>query len=323
MSMMLMKNQRRMIILAICVVLIGTAGILLLNTSRASVSTVSVEPEQGTLSDPGLKIHDTSASGSSAIRFSPSVQKPGYRLTFDDEFNGTSLDTAKWNTCYPYYSPTYNGCAHANNELEWYTPSQVSVANGSGRLTADKRTVQGIDFNGLPATFTYVSGMITTARYTKTTPTNTPLSQSYGYFEARLKIPSGKGLWPAFWLLPADNSWPPELDIMETVGTETTTNTMSYHWLDAGVVRTSASTFVGPDFSQGWHTFAADWEPGQIDWYVDGVLRKTYTNASVTNTPMYVLINLAVGGDWPGAPDATTVFPSFLDIDYVRTYQKL
>jgi beta-glucanase (GH16 family) len=107
--------------------------------------------------------------------------------------------------------------------------------------------------------------------------------------------------------------------MMEIIGDSTTVTHMHYHYSGGDV----GSTWTGPDFSAGWHTFAADWEPGQIIWYVDGVERFRYTNSStVTSSPMYLLLDLAVGGDWPGAPDASTVFPAYYDVDWVRVWQK-
>jgi beta-glucanase (GH16 family) len=147
---------------------------------------------------------------------------------------------------------------------------------------------------------------------------------TYGYAEARVRVPNGKGLWPAFWLLPATYESRPEIDAMEILGDSPTVQRMAFHYVAPdGTKADAAATWSGPDFSAGWHTFGVDWEPDAIVWYVDGVERFRYANSStVTSSPMYVLLDLAVGGDWPGAPDATTVFPAYFDVDYVRIWQR-
>ena len=130
-----------------------------------------------------------------------------WNLVFQDDFNATSLDTAKWATCYDWNN---KGCYHqSNNELNWYDAAHISVSGGAAHLTATNTPITGSD--GHP--YDYVSGMITTGRDSYFAPAK--YNFQYGYAEARLKLPAGQGLWPAFWLLPADQSWPPEIDIFE------------------------------------------------------------------------------------------------------------
>jgi beta-glucanase (GH16 family) len=154
--------------------------------------------------------------------------------------------------------------------------------------------------------FKYVSGLITT---------QPSFTQTYGYFEIRAKLPRGKGVWPAFWLLPADLSWPPEIDILESVG-------------DPGVVYTTFHSTaakiegrehrVSPD---DFHVYAVGWDRDHIAWFVDGrEVRREKTPADM-HKPMYMLANVASGGDWAGAPDASTRFPAKLTIDYIRAYR--
>jgi beta-glucanase (GH16 family) len=222
-----------------------------------------------------------------------------WQLTFSDEFNNGPLDTTKWNTTYPYNRRT----TPSNSEWQWYVDDAFDFQNGMIRLRADKKTVD---------TYNYTSGMI--ASWGK-------FSQRYGYFEARLRIPKGRGLWPAFWLLPASTGWPPELDIMENLGHRPDKIFMTNHYIGLnGAHLMAGSYYIGPDYSADFHTFAADWRPGLIVWYIDGIERFRSTSG-VPTIPMYVLANLAVGGSWPGYPDATTPFPSWLDIDYIRIYQ--
>lgn len=227
-----------------------------------------------------------------------STDKPGWKLTFHDEFDGAQLDPAKWDDHY------WSGRTHSNNELEYYAPDGYEVTGGLLRLQGERREMAGHE---------YTSGMISSFGH---------FAQQYGYFEIRAKFPKGKGFWPAFWLLPANKQWPPEIDVLEILGHQTDKVYMTNHWRDAaGVHRSHGESFIGPDFGAGFHTFAIDWEPGEITWYVDGIQHARST-AGVPSEPMYLIANLAIGGDWPGNPDATTPFPGFMDIDYVRVYQK-
>lgn len=234
----------------------------------------------------------------------PSIGRPGWQLTFHDEFDGDKLDEAKWSDHY------YHGRTHQNRELEYYAPNGYEVKHGLLRLIArpvppENRSATA----GLP----YTSGMIEGSG---------KFAQRYGWFEIRCRIPHGKGYWPAFWLLPATRRWPPEIDVMEILGHDPSTVYFTTHWRDNQRVRHSdGHEWKGPDFSADFHTFAVDWEPGLIIWYVDGVERAR-TSKGVPDEPMYMVANLAVGGDWPGRPDQTTVFPGYMDIDYIRVYQK-
>ena len=226
-----------------------------------------------------------------------------WRAIFDDEFNGASLDTHKWTPCYHSGNCTNSG----NDEQEWYVPNNASVSNGVLTLRAERRTYTAADGK----TYNYVSGLISSINF----------SFIYGYVEMRAKIAAGKGMWSALWLLPTNGSWPPEIDALEILGRDPTALHMNYHY--GANNSQSITTWRGPDFSAGWHTFALDWEPDAITWYVDGVERKQVTDASIiTREPMYLLANLAVGSSWAGIPDATTVFPSTYQIDYIKVWQK-
>jgi beta-glucanase (GH16 family) len=220
--------------------------------------------------------------------------KPGWLLTFHDEFDGRTLDETKWTVS--DYPVTWNG------ELEYYTPEEVSIHKGCLRITSRKR-----DFKGRA----YTSGHLTTSK---------KFTQLYGYFEVRAKLPVTRGMWPAHWLLP-EGEWPPEIDIMEALGHEPNKVYMSNHWMADDKHLSQTQPFEGPDFTKGFHTFAVDWEPGKITWYVDGVARATSTEG-VPHRPFYWILNTAVGGVWPKDPDATTKFPQYHDIDYVRVYKK-
>ena len=248
----------------------------------------------------------------------PFGQTGNWTMIFHDEFNGTALDTSKWTTCYFNFT-VGNGCNHNQGELELYQPNNVVVSNGTLKLRAERQTL--IASNG--KTYDYTSGMISTGP-TASNQNHSRFAFQYGYMEMRAKIPAGKGLWPAFWTLPTDLSWPPEIDVFEILGDAPNVINMHYHYPTAsGGDGDSGAKWAGPDFSATWHTYAVDWEPHAITWYVDGIARRSYTDDShIVSKPMYLIANLAVGGDWPGSPDRTTRFPSTFEIDYIRVWQR-
>ena len=230
------------------------------------------------------------------------ASRPGWRLTFDDEFNGSSLDTSKWNPNDPWGR-------ERNHELQAYATNAFEVKDGVLRILAQRGEAI---YAGKPRTYT--SGMMTT--YGK-------FSQQYGRFEIRCQVPKGKGMWPAFWLLPEPLGWPPEIDVLEILGHQPDKVYMTHHFRDAERNHKShGGSWTGPDFSAGFHEYAVEWSPERIVWLVDGVERFR-SEQSIPTRKMYLLVNLAVGGDWPGAPDAKTVFPSALEVDYVRVYEKV
>ncbi len=253
----------------------------------------------------------------------PVGQVNGWKLVFSDEFDDAVLNGAKWTTCYPW-SGDDDRCAHSQ-ELEWYMPANVSIGNGVASLSAKSQHVVGS--NG--KSYSYTSGMITTGINKWDTALPARFAFTYGFMEIRTKVPRGQGLWPAFWLLPFSSQdpgkWPPEIDAMEILGNDPTTVHMHFHYKDSqGVDRDSGGSYTGPDFSAGYHTYGVSWEKDAIRWYVDGVeARPAFTEGQfIPAEPMYILANMAVGGSWPGAPDATTDFPATMDIDYIRVWQK-
>jgi beta-glucanase (GH16 family) len=233
------------------------------------------------------------------------LNRPGYTLNWHDEFEGPALSNSKWNVVVGYNN--------ANNELQYYSSSNVFVSNGMLALESDR------SFNN--GQTVYSSGKVTSAG---------KFDQLYGWFEWSGKIPAGRGLWPAYWML-SYAGWPPEIDVMETIGTSVYCTTMSLHRgpLPSGCTYpwncgyTVNTTYCGPDFSAGYHTFAVDWEPSGATFYVDGVPRLTAGDLGNCTNNMYLIMNTAVGGDWPGPPDGTTPFPSFNLVDYVRVFKPL
>jgi len=211
---------------------------------------------------------------------------------FSDEFDGTRLDTTHWQSTYK------SGTA----ESQTYLPEALQVSGGLLHITATAQTAQGRP---------YTSGIITSLG---------KFSQQYGYFEIRARLPAGQGLWPAFWLLHTGPQPWTEIDVFENLGHDASTVYLSNHWHDdANAHQSLTQPFGGPDFSQGFHTFGLNWAPDSLTWYVDGVPRAS-TRDNVPAEPMFILANLAVGGVWPGYPDATTPFPAEMAIDYIRVY---
>ena len=178
-----------------------------------------------------------------------------------------------------------------------------SVDEGVLEITAQPTSIGvGTGVESYP----YVSGLIST---------QPSFSQTYGYFEMRAELPQGKGLWPAFWMLPKDDSWPPELDVVESIG-------------DPSHVYMTAHSSHGKSFGAearitpyAFHTFAVSWDPRDLIWYIDGGEAGRVPTPEDMHKPMYMLANLAVGGNWPGAPDASTRYPAKLMIDYIRAYR--
>jgi len=238
------------------------------------------------------------ADTSPRMGLSPPCGHP-WKLVFQEEFSGSSLDTKRWQTRYPW-GRTNSG----NAELQYYTDDSLTVGNGVLSITAARRERGG---------FAYTSGIITTYP---------SFHLTYGYVIIRARMASGQGLWPALWLLPASTYWPPEIDIAEVIGSQPNVVHMTTHFEAlTGGDDSRSRAFAGPDFSQEFHTFAIEWEPGRIIWYADNVMQyQSYVG--VPDEPMYILANLAVGGNWPGSPDASTLFPNHMEIDYVRVYQR-
>ena len=243
-------------------------------------------------------------------------------LTFADEFNSLSLwngVSGTWSTTFWYHDAlTANGGSlPSNGEQEWYINANYAptagvrpwtVADGVLTLSAAPAdaSIQPL-ING----YKYTSGEINSYQ---------SFSQTYGYFEMRAELPQGQGLWPAFWLLPKSGAWPPEIDIMEVLGNDTGTLYTTAHSAATGSHTSNGIGSVVADMSAGYHTFGVDWEADRITWYFDGRAVYSIATPADLNQPMYMIANLAVGGDWPGNPDASTPFPARMNIDYIHVY---
>lgn len=260
------------------------------------------------------------AIAANAKQIDPNDLSHTAELTFSDDFDVLNLwngATGVWDTTY-WWSAGQNGVTlTSNHEQQWYIDARYgptafvkpwSVANGILSITA---TRADWDIQPLINGYQYTSGMLTTYR---------SFRQHGGYFEMRAKLPKGQGIWPAFWMLPADGSWPPELDAMEMLGTDPTTYYMTVHSNATGTHTQVQGWHKGVDLSADFHRYGVLWEASKITWYFDGQAVFSATPPTDLNQPLYLLINLAVGGDWPGMVDATTPFPAVMQVDYVRAY---
>lgn len=247
----------------------------------------------------------------------------GYILDWSDEFdgqNGSPPDAAKW---------TYDigGSGWGNHELEYYTNRRENARMEDGKLVITARREEYTGPDG--AKFNYTSARLKTQGL---------FSQAYGRFEARIKLPAGQGIWPAFWALGDDFAsvgWPKcgEIDIMENVGKEPGINHGSLHGpSSSGATSDMTATITlpaGQKLSDDFHVYALEWEPGTVRFYLDANLYATFTATQwpaggtwVFNHRFFLILNVAVGGDWPGSPDATTTFPQTMQVDYVRVYKR-
>lgn len=248
----------------------------------------------------------------------PIPDVPGWKLFWHDEFNGSSLDTAEWTAMDRQDS--------YNNEKQYYRPEQVSVANGNLQITATNQPLGNKQ---------YRSGLITSKDLF-----------GQGRFEARIDLPTTKGMWPAFWMNPNQVQWPlgGEIDILENRGSQPNLTSSAFHWQkNPGACcgqhqyvfheYTATSGGQPVNFHTGFHTYAAEWDKNpnsnanEVRFYVDGNLHFTVTQNSQMSdanftTAKNIILNVAVGGDFGGDPNGTTVFPQTMLVDYVRVWQK-
>jgi beta-glucanase (GH16 family) len=238
-------------------------------------------------------------------------------LTFSDEFTSPRLwdGVSGWDTGWSY-SPA-EGTAGYNNELQWYVKAGYAltsnirpwiVRGGTLSITAERAAPPVKAILGRE----YTSGMINSFHQ---------FSQTYGYFEIRMRLPAGKGFWPAFWLLPvADKSQ--EIDIVEFIGDQPRMLHNAVHSYATGALKTSGNSMqTDLNLSSGYHTYGMDWQADKISFYFDRRRIFEVATPSDMHDPMYMIANLAVGGDWPGEPDENTRFPSAIEIDYIRVYK--
>ncbi len=239
------------------------------------------------------------------------------KLVFSDEFDSTALDQKKWS--YQIGDGCDLGanlCGWGNNELEWYAQDNVQVSNGTLKITAKQQTINNRN---------YTSGKIRTIN---------KADFKYGRIEARMKMPIGRGLWPAFWMLSTNEvygSWPKsgEIDIVEYLGHENAITHGTMHYgkpYPNNSYSTGIFTLADGGLDQDFHIYALEWSENSIKWFVDGYLYLSKTNVDVGtllwpfDQNFHLILNLAVGGNLPGNPNGSTVFPQTFEVDYVRVY---
>jgi len=241
-----------------------------------------------------------------------------WKLVWSDEFNDPRVDSTKWE--FQIGDGTAYGIpGWGNNELQWYRKENAAVANGFLTIIAQREPFAG-------------------RNYTSTRMRTLNKGEwKFGRVEMRAKLPFGQGLWPAFWMLPTDNvygGWAAsgEIDIMELVGHQPNKTYGTLHYGGSWPNNKSSGTsyaLPAKKFSDNFHLFAIEWQAGEMRWYVDNVHYQTQTSWWSAGGPFpapfdqrfHILLNVAVGGNWPGNPDASTIFPQTMQVDYVRVYQ--
>lgn len=234
----------------------------------------------------------------------------GWNLVWSDEFDGNRINPKNWVF-------DKGGSGWGNVEMEYYTDRPENARVENGNLVIEARLE---NYEGLP--------------YTSARLNSRGLQEfEYGRIEARMKLPSGQGIWPAFWMLGSNASWPlgGEMDIMEYVGKTPDIVYQTVHGPGySGNKGIGSHVALGADtLKNDYHVYAIEWAPNEIRWFVDAQEVFKMTPAQIPagtqwvyDHPFFMILNLAVGGSWPGFPDDTTVFPQQLLVDYVRVYQK-
>jgi beta-glucanase (GH16 family) len=273
-----------------------------------------------------LRIAGADADVVSAIQIQ--LDRSPYLQTFADDFDALSLDLEDgqskgvWRTNFGYGGVDSRTLTN-NRELQVYSDRLFSgtgttslkidpfrLADGKLEIVAEPLKE---DLRQFAWGRSYTSGLLTT---------KASFSQIYGLFEIRAKLPKGKGLWPAFWLLPENRAWPPEIDVLEVLGDNTKKLYVSWHSNAGGKHTSDSKTIEVPDMSEDFHTYSVVWEKDTLMWFFDDVQIASKATPEDFHLPMYMLINLAVGGGWPGSPDKTTQFPAKYTIDWVRAYAR-
>jgi beta-glucanase (GH16 family) len=263
----------------------------------------------------GAQAHAQDPQRKPAPAIPPMEAPTGGSMTFDEEFQ--VLDPLKYNTAYhwgarwlndgeqqAYVDPLYTGSANVPLGL-----NPFSVVDGGLRIRAAIADAAMIPYLGGQK---YTSGILTTY---------SSFTQLYGYFEIRAKFPAGKGYWPAFWMIPKGvMPKPPEIDIVEALGDQLTSLFVTSHWNEQSEAKSKGFDITVPDMSADFHRYGALWTDTQIAWYFDGKRVAYTTTPPDLHSPMYLLLNLAVGGTWPGSPNSATKFPGDMIVTYIRAY---
>jgi len=240
-----------------------------------------------------------------------------FNLVFSDEFTGDTLDASKWNTAL-----TWGPDLVVYNQMQYYVDTQNSPDFGYNpfSLDGDVLTITATEtpdaLRSAANEQPWLSGAISSAD---------KFDFTYGYIEASMSLQQGRGLWPAFWMLSSEfEGIRPELFIMEYDGSRPESIFHNYNYTDTdGSLRSPGQWEVSSaDFSDGFQKVGVSWAPEELLFYINDEPRYRIVGDSVSQQDMYLILNLAVGGIWPGAPDGTTPVPSSIEIDYVRVYQR-
>ncbi|MBX2880044.1 MAG: glycoside hydrolase family 16 protein [Granulosicoccus sp.] len=239
-----------------------------------------------------------------------------YELVFNDEFNGDSIDYSKWNTALSW-GPDFV----VYNQLQYYVDTENDTDFGYNPFSFDGEalTISAIETpENLRVAANeqgWLSGVLSTAEN---------FNLTYGYIEARMKVNEGRGVWPAFWMLSSElEGIRPELFVMEYDGAKPDSVFHNYNYRDSnGDLRTPGQReILNDNFSDSFHTLAVRWTDEELLFYIDGSPTYRIIGDNIPRQSMYLILNLAIGGIWPGSPDATTEAPATLSIDYIRAYQ--
>jgi beta-glucanase (GH16 family) len=294
---------------------------------RAHMSQVGADTKIDFGGGQGLVLRGVQASALSAANFQLQLDPAKLAaMTFHDEFSGplsvwnaTYNPSGTWRPDYGYQGADGAGSytLAGNGEQQIYTSPYFRghagdfaespfVSNGDGTLSIMAKPSSNPELFG----YGYTSGMISTKQ---------SFAQTYGYFEMRAELPQTAGGWPAFWLVPADGSWPPELDVMETLSNDPHADWTTWHSQATGSHTSNGVASYIPDTADGFHTYGVLWTKTDLAWYVDGVEVFHQATPADMNKPMYMIANLALGG-WGGAID-NSAMPAEMTIDYIRAYQ--
>lgn len=298
------------------VITTSVASLLVLVLSSCSESDL-VELHERQLDEAiaGQEFPTVALEQSGEVTLPAALNLTGYELTFRDEFNDDSIDEQKWDTS--LFSPD----TVIFDQLQYYVdvldpeetnPSPFSFDGDNLHISATSTTEEQRPNANEQA---YLSGILTT---------RDRFSMRYGYIEARVNLPEGRGIWPALWMLGANNDGRmPELYIFEYDGAKPDSAFHNYNYVDEdGNLRSPPQQEVQlAGLSEGFHTFGLRWTPSELMFYVDGQPSWRIIGEDLPDEDMYLVLNLAMGGLWTGAPDGTTPDPAVLEVDYIRVYQ--
>jgi beta-glucanase (GH16 family) len=362
------NRVRQLSALVFALVFATIIGVVLLHLTMAGTATVALEAESGTLGGSASSQADGSASNGRAVKFqqqstdNPGTGTPGgplgagsangpsaayNKLIFDDEFNGTTLDTNKWQTCNPAFTADANFYTINKNKGECRTPYNTEqqifrMSNSPDSVNPNIKVNGGIlHMIATKENGQVYSSMISTGRKIDMYDYKgfNGFGYTYGYFEGRAKFARGNGFWPSFWMRPfdvnANGGWPNngEYDIVEVLGGSSNGPQCAPRMDPTKVVFTrfdnttganpDTQCFTVADTSADYHTYGFEWAPGVLKWYFDGKLMRTINNGAIKNYPFYLTANfsLCAPGGFGGPCDGSTPFPSEYDVDYMRVFQ--